>query len=51
MLAELFTSETRAQIFRLLFDGKAKEFYLREPRESLEKYQINPEGSKTSCGY
>lgn len=35
MLAELFTSETRAQIFRLLFDGKAKEFYVRElERES-----------------
>lgn len=30
MLNDLFTSDTRAQIFRLLFDGKEHENYLRE---------------------
>jgi predicted nucleotidyltransferase len=30
MLAELFTSDTRAEIMRILFDGEGKEHYLRE---------------------
>lgn len=30
MLAQIFTSETRAQLFGLLFNGAGKEYYLRE---------------------
>jgi predicted nucleotidyltransferase len=30
MLSELFTSDTRAEVMKILFDGKEKEFYLRE---------------------
>lgn len=30
MLAELFTSNTRAEIMRILFDGRGREHYLRE---------------------
>lgn len=30
MLAKLFTSNTRAEIMRILFDGESKEYYLRD---------------------
>jgi predicted nucleotidyltransferase len=30
MLSELFTSDTRAEVMRILFDGKELEYYLRE---------------------
>ena len=40
MLPELFTSETRAQIMRILFDGVLKEHYLREI-EKITHIHIN----------
>lgn len=40
MLSELFTSDSRAEIMRILFDGEGKEHYLRE-MEKLTHIQIN----------
>lgn len=40
MLAELFTSNTRAEVMRILFDGEGREHYLREI-EKLTDLQIN----------
>ncbi|MDO9182862.1 MAG: nucleotidyltransferase domain-containing protein [Bacteriovorax sp.] len=40
MLSELFTSDSRAEIMRILFDGEGKEHYLREI-EKLTHIQIN----------
>jgi len=35
MLAELFTSNTRAEIMRILFDGEGREYYLRDIEKKL----------------
>jgi predicted nucleotidyltransferase len=40
MLAELFTSDTRAEIMRILFNGEGKEHYLREI-EKITHIHIN----------
>ena len=40
MLAKLFTSNTRAEVMRILFDGEGKEHYLREI-EKITNIQIN----------
>lgn len=40
MLAELFTSNTRAEIMRILFDGDGREYYLRDI-EKKTHIQIN----------
>ena len=36
MLAELFTSNARAEVMRILFNGKAKEHYLREIEKNTD---------------
>lgn len=36
MLAELFTSNARAEVMRILFDGEAKEHYLREIEKNTD---------------
>ena len=40
MLAEIFTSNTRAEVMRILFDGNQEEHYLREI-EKLSSIKIN----------
>lgn len=40
MLADLFTSNTRAEIMRILFDGEVREYYLRDI-EKKTHIQIN----------
>lgn len=40
MLAELFTSNTRAEVMRILFNGEGRELYLREI-ERITDIQIN----------